>query len=457
MKSKHILHLYNRIGFGITPKNIEALKLKSKVSVINTLFETSKETTPLLVDTSFLNGFKKNDLKSKKKRKALMKISRKKIKELNVTWIERLANPKELLREKMTLFWANHFVCKDNNIVYLQHYNNTLRENSLGNFESFVKTISKEAAMLKYLNNKQNLKASPNENFARELMELFTLGQGNYTERDIKESARAFTGYTHSFSGDFKIRRKHHDTGKKTFLNETGNFNGDHIITIILKQRKCAEFICNKIYKYFVNDIINSKHIEEMTSVFYPSYNIEELMRHIFMSEWFYDDVNIGTKIKSPIELLVGLQTVVPHSLLKDKQLILLQKLLGQTLLNPPNVAGWQGGKTWIDSNTIVTRLRLPSVLLNNAQIVYSEKGDFKDTNTNLKEKKLQKKAFIKTNVRWSTFEYNYKSLTLDELTSAIIVSPINNGTKGLLKNYTHLSKKDFCVQLVSLPEYQLC
>ena len=122
----------------------------------------------------------------------------------SIKWIERLESSQELLREKMTLFWANHFVCKDDNILFVQNYNNTLRANALGDFGDFAKAISKEAAMIKYLNNKQNRKLRPNENFARELMELFMLGVGNYAETDVKESARAFTGYNNDFNGNFK-------------------------------------------------------------------------------------------------------------------------------------------------------------------------------------------------------------------------------------------------------------
>ena len=126
-----------------------------------------------------------------------------KVKDLNHAWIDRLSEPTSILREKMTLFWANIFVCRDNNIFHIQHYNNTLRKHALGDFRNFVKAIAKEASMSKYLNNRQNVKESPNENFARELMELFTLGVGNYKEKDIKESARAFSGWSFKNNGDF--------------------------------------------------------------------------------------------------------------------------------------------------------------------------------------------------------------------------------------------------------------
>lgn len=455
MKSAHIQHLYNRIGFGISPKELARLSKKSKKNIINELFKASENTTILQGDTSFLNGKSYQDFK--KERKKLQKISRKKVKEFSIAWFKRLNNPTEILREKMTLFWATHFVCESKNILFAESYNNVLRKNALGNFRDFIKLVSKEAAMLGYLNNKQNKKKSPNENFARELMELFTLGQDNYTEQDIKESARSFTGYNHKFKGEFIFREKHHDNNEKFFFGKKGNFNGDDIIDIILEQKQCARFISEKIYRYFVNENIKTKHIDEMVDVFYKDYNIENLMRFVLLSKWFYEEENIGTKIKSPIELLVGINTIVPYKIEKKNQILLVQKLLGQILLSPPNVAGWKTGRNWIDSNTIVTRLRLPSILLNNAEIAYSEKGDEETMITNFKKRKLRKKAFIKVSTDWNSFEENFKNKSNKDLVHLIITSKINKGTEEMLDRNEKLSKHDFVVQLMSLPEYQLC
>ena len=455
MKSTHIQHLYNRIGFGISPKELSRLSKKTKKRIINELFSSSKTTTPLKVDISFLDGKTYKDLK--KERKEFQKISRKKVKEFSTAWFDRLNNPKEILREKMTLFWANHFVCESRNILFVDSYNNMLRKNALGDFRTFTKKVSKEAAMLGYLNNKQNKKKSPNENFARELMELFTLGQDQYTEKDIKESARAFTGYNHKFRGEFNFREKHHDENEKTFLGKSGNFNGDDIIDIIIEKKQCARFISEKIYSYFVNENINKKHIDEMVSVFYIDYDIENLMRFVLLSKWFYADENIGTKIKSPIEFLVGMNTIVPYKIEKTKQIFWVQKMLGQVLLNPPNVAGWKTGRNWIDSNTIVTRLRLPSVLLNNAEIAYSEKGDEETMITNFKKRKLSRRSIIKVTADWKYFEENYKNNSNKELIYQVITSKINKGTAEMLARNEKLSKHDFVVQLMSLPEYQLC
>ncbi|PQJ76854.1 DUF1800 domain-containing protein [Polaribacter glomeratus] len=457
MKSIHIQHLYNRIGFGITPKELKRLAKKSKKNVINELFNSSKKITPLTIDISFLKDITAQDYKDKQKQRELQKISRQKVHEFSVAWVYRLMNPSEILREKMTLFWTNHFVCENKNILFIQEYNNVLRTNALGNFSDFTKIVSKQAAMLNYLNNKQNKKKSPNENFARELMELFTLGQDKYTQTDIKESAIAFTGYVHNFKGEVILRKKDHDENEKTFLGKTGNFNGDAIIDIILEKEQCAKFISEKIYSYFVNEKINKSHVEEMTAVFYKEYNIEKLMRFVLLSEWFYADENIGVKIKSPIEFIVGINTIVPFTFEKEQQILLVQKLLGQVLMSPPNVAGWKTGRNWIDSNTIVTRLRLPSVLLNNAEITYSDKGDEESTDANFDEKKLRRKAFIKTKTAWKTFDENYKNSSHQELMQQVITTKLNAGTAQMLLNNMQMPKQDFCVQLMSLPEYQLC
>ena len=359
----------------------------------------------------------------------------------------------------MTLFWANVFVCEDNNnVLYIQQYNNMLRQHALGNFNDFVNAVSKEAAMTKYLNTKQNKKQKPNENFARELMELFTLGEGYYTENDIKESAKAFTGYSHNSNGEFVFRRYAHDATNKTFFGKTGNFSGENIIDIILEQKQCAIFICEKIYRYFVNDILNETHIKQMAHLFYKDYNIETLMRFVFSSDWFYNQENIGVKIKSPIEFLVGLNVLVPVEFSNSKQLLYIQKQLGQTLLDPPNVAGWKGGKSWIDSNTIVLRLKLPSILLNDSYISKSELGELDVMMADKKTafKKNYGKRF-QTKHDWETFNKNFKQVEIKDLQDYILLSKLNPEASSYLNSLNKVSKKEYGIQLMSLPEYQMC
>jgi len=458
MNQRHIQHLYWRAGFGISPKQLEQLAHKSKAEIVDDLFDGSSSTTPLRIDMSEFEHVDYVSLKNDKEAlKKFTKLLREKLADLNELWINRLKNPKELLRERMTLFWANHFVCRENNTLFAQQFNNTLREHALGDFKSFTKAVSKEAAMIKYLNLKQNRKQSPNENFARELMELFTLGKGNYTEQDIKESAKAFAGYNHDLSGAFKFRKYAHDNDDKTFFDKTGNFNGDDIIDIITSKKECAHFICEKVYGYFVNTNINKNHIERMVEVFYPKYNIEKLMRFVFMSDSFYDQENIGTKIKSPVDLIVGLNRDVPINFNKQEHLFILQKMLGQVLLRPPNVAGWKGGTQWIDSNTILLRMRLPSLLLNSAHISTKEKGEFNDRLNQFIKQKKGKLVPFKVKHDWKYFETAYKTISMEDLQSFILMAKPSSETQMFLDKLGKTIKQEHCIQLMSLPEYQMC
>lgn len=457
MTQKELQHLYWRAGFGWHPKKHIGFS-ENRKQIVDALFEESRSITPIELDFSYLEGVDPIDIKKfPSLEKEIKEKSQKRILELNYAWVKRLIFPKELLRERMTLFWANHFVCRDRNPLHAQQYNNTLRYYALGDFREFIKAISKEAAMLKYLNGKQNRKRKPNENFARELMELFTLGEGHYTEKDIKESARAFTGYSHNFEGEFIFRTLQHDYGFKTFLGKTARFNGDDIIDEILSNKQCARFICQKVYRYFVNPKPNETHIEAMTDIFFKDYNIEHLMRFMFMSDWFYVEENIGSKIKSPVEFLVGIANTVPVTFERERDLLVIQRVLGQMLLDPPNVAGWKGDKAWIDANTIMVRLKLPSVLLNNALISLKEYGDFNDKFKNEYFKRSKGKLPFKTLPDWDVFLKDFDGIAIENLSEIIIQGDINKGTEDYLKTLGKASKRDYCIQLMSLPEYQMC
>ncbi|MFP2997691.1 DUF1800 domain-containing protein [Spongiivirga sp. MCCC 1A20706] len=458
MEQRHLHHLYNRAAFGISPEDFIRLRNTPQDIVVRDLFSASKTYNPLHIPTPKINSLVDEMLKTRKLKRlpVLIKKSRMKQIELNHEWFMKMTSTKTILRERMVLFWTNHFVCRDNNILFIQQYNNTLRKHALGNFRDFLIAVSKEPAMLNYLNNQQNRKWSPNENFARELMELFTLGQGNYTENDVKEAARAFTGWRHNAKGEFKFAKRQHDIGQKTFFGKTGYFVGEDIIDMILAHPACARFICTKLYRYFVNEHVNEVHVKELSEVFRKRYEIEEVLNYMFTIEWFYDGKNIGSKIKSPLDFLVGIARVVPYSFNNPKQLIYVQKLLGQILFLPPNVAGWPGGKNWIDANTLMTRLMLPSVLLNNGSIAFDVKGEFEDKAEQFeKNKNFNRKLSINKN--WDTFQKHFRAFSKEELVLFLIGNSLNEETRQFLNSLEDESKKNFCVQLMSLPEYQLC
>src|SRR6185436_19949343 len=187
------------------------------------------------------------------------------------------------LREKMAFFWHGHFACRNLNVFYQQGLLDIIRSNALGNFRTMLHEVSKSAAMLNYLNNQQNRKDHPNENFAREVMELFTLGRGNYSEDDIKNAARAFTGWASIPKGEFIFRRNQHDFGTKTVLGKTGNLTGEEVLDILLEQKQTAKHITQKMYKFFVSDTIDANHVEWLADRFYKSdYDISKLTEDIF-------------------------------------------------------------------------------------------------------------------------------------------------------------------------------
>ncbi len=284
--------------------------------------------------------------------------------ELNGEWLFKMTYTPAVLREKMTFFWHNHFSTSTPLAYLMQVQNNTIRKHALGKFSDLLFAVAKDPAMIIYLNNQQNKKAHPNENFAREVMELFTLGVGNYTEKDIKEGARAFTGWEVDRKGEFVFNERVHDfDGKEEFLGQKGNFTGDDILTIILSNKQVAVFVCTKIYREFVNPNVNNERVQTLADGFFKSdYDISALMRQIFTSDWFYDDENIGAKVTSPVELIVRYKKLVNVNTTNKKTLIDLQKALGQVLFFPPNVAGWKGGNTWIDSTSLLLRLSMPDV-----------------------------------------------------------------------------------------------
>lgn len=230
--------------------------------------------------------------------------------------------------------------------------------------------VAKEPAMLRFLNAAQNKKESPNENFARELLELFTLGRGHYSESDIKEAARAFTGWSLDMNDEFKFRAQWHDSGTKTFLGKTGKWKGEDIIKIALEQKQTALYIVRKLWKHIVSPIENETHIKTLADVFYTSnYETKPVLQKIFESDWFYDLAVATPIIKSPTELLVGLTRQFGIAYQDLDKLLSFQRLMGQALFFSPNVSGWAGGRSWIDNTTLVLRLKLPQVLFQNSNI----------------------------------------------------------------------------------------
>ena len=234
-----------------------------------------------------------------------------------------------------------------------------------------------------------------------------------------------------------------------------GDFNGDDIIDIILENRQCAVHICEKIYSYFVNTNLNDDHIEKMVKVFYSNYDIEKLMRFVFSSSWFYNSENIGTKIKSPIDLIVGIQRMVPVHFTEKRELFKLQTLLDQFLLDPPNVAGWKGGKSWITTNSLLLRIKLPSMILEKESYSFQTRGEERNSRIVSVKNKYQEKLTV--DVDWKAYRRSVKKISLELLRESLILSDINKGTQYYVNKMGLKPSRKNLVKLMSLPEYQLC
>jgi hypothetical protein len=279
---------------------------------------------------------------------------------LGLWWANQMLTTRRQLEEKLTLFWHRHFATGENKV---RDYRMMLRQNEMfraqaaGSLRALLVGILKDPGMLVYLDNGENIKSHPNENFGRELLELFSMGVGNYTERDVREAARAFTGWTNDVL-QFKFDAAQHDGGDKTFLGRTGPFNGEDIIDIILEQPVTAEFVSAKLYRYFVRDEMAAPVRTSLGRTFRDSgYQLKPLLKQIFLARDFYSPTSYATQVKAPVQLVVstyrklGLQTVptIPD-------FGRMTASLGQSLFDPPNVAGWAGGRSWITPSTLLQR-----------------------------------------------------------------------------------------------------
>ena len=285
--------------------------------------------------------------------------------EMRGWWLQEMVTTPSPLTEKMVLFWHNHFVSSQQKVrqpQYLYRQNVLLREHALGNFAAFLHAIARDPAMVIYLDNASNRKGQPNENFAREVMELFTLGEGHYGEGDIKAAARAFTGWSiDGESGEFLFRPFAHDDGVKTVLGHSGNLDGDAVLDILLAQPQTAEFIVRKLWREFVAPQIvteaDAAEVRRIADVFRVShYDIRAALRALLTSDAFYAPRARATLVKSPVDLVVGTLRQFQFTTVDAAPFALVAAQLGQNLFAPPNVKGWPGGEAWINSTTLLAR-----------------------------------------------------------------------------------------------------
>ncbi|WP_425547987.1 DUF1800 domain-containing protein [Actimicrobium antarcticum] len=299
--------------------------------------------------------------KSDEEKKTLREQEHRRMFELRGWWLREMLSTPTPLTERMTLFWHNHFTSSEQKVRSAQlmyRQNVLLRQEALGHFGDLLHAVSKDPAMLLYLDNSSNRKGAPNENFAREVMELFTLGEGHYSQQDVTEAARAFTGWSVERDiGEFRWRPGAHDAGSKTVLGVSGNLGGDAVLDILLAQPACAEYLVTKLWREFVSPNPDAREVQRIAQRLRDSrYDIKVALRELFLSPAFWEPANRATLIKSPVEMVVGTLRQFQFTYDDPLPFTFAVAQLGQNLFNPPNVKGWPGGDAWINSTTLLAR-----------------------------------------------------------------------------------------------------
>ena len=357
-------HLLNRTGFGATDAEVRELAALTREQAVDRLLDVARRESvtppPSFVDEPIVPYRAIREM-SAEERMALRKTLVQQGLQLRAWWIgEMLATPSPLT-ERMTLFWHNHFATSQQKVRFSQlmyRQNALLRRESLGNFATLLHAMAKDPAMLVWLDNARSRREAPNENFAREVMELFTLGEGHYGERDVKEAARAFTGWSlQPASATFVYRPMWHDGGEKTVLGETGKLDGDEVLDVLLARPETAAHIARKLWLEFVSPTPDDAEVARWARTFRAAhYEIKPLMREILLSPAFWAAENRGALVKSPVDVVIGtLHTFSIHPA-DLRPAAVTTALLGQNLFAPPNVKGWPGGDAWIDSATLLGR-----------------------------------------------------------------------------------------------------
>ena len=357
--TQRAMHLFRRLSFGASPQRIaEALTLDPVTLVNQLLNEAMAQPVTEAPAWADLNVEDYDE-------DVFVEQSGEQYTELITGWTGEMLQ--RGVREKMTLFWSNHFVTKFEAYLcgsYLYRYHTLLQANAFGNFKDFTKSVGRSSAMLVFLNGIQNTRFEPNENYARELYELFTLGADNgYTQQDITETARALTGFqnvqTYCDPIDFTLFT--HDNGVKTIFGQTGNWGFDDVHDILFEQRgdQIANFICSKIYRYFVNPDVDETIVAQLAQTFRSNdWEIAPVLRQLFRSEHFFDEANIGVRIKDPIEWFLNFvnETDAEVAPMMVQNLTYFTYLLGQQLHSPPDVSGWEGNRAWVNGSNLTGR-----------------------------------------------------------------------------------------------------
>ncbi|MEW6159154.1 MAG: DUF1800 domain-containing protein [Verrucomicrobiota bacterium] len=372
-------HLLNRAGFGGSPEEIEKLAALGLEGAVASLVDYERIPDPAVKpgwaqpDPERATRFQAMRKASPEERRELQRMEQRKqrerITELRQWWLHRMATGPRPLQEKLTLFWHGHFATSTEKVrdAYLMwRQNEIFRQHASGSWLKLLTEVSKDPAMLVWLDQAQSRKEHPNENFAREVMELFALGEGHYTEQDILEAARALTGWTYDrMQQEFVYRDRLHDPGVKTVLGRSGRLTGDDVLAQIVSQPQSARFITAKLWSFFAAENPPEPLSNALAGAFTRSgMQFKPVLRQMFLSREFYADNVVRNQVKSPVQWLVSAVRMLERELPPAAISTNMTRALGQDLFAPPNVKGWDGGLTWITTNNLLNRYNLAAVLV---------------------------------------------------------------------------------------------
>lgn len=381
-------HLLNRAGFGGNPQEISQFHTLGRSKAVEMLLQPTEPINVTAVPEwatleKIAEQAREHFAAIRENRRASAGMSAQEIENMRRTalnqmqqeerrhgleaqswWLDRMYTTLAPLREKMTLFFHDHFAVsmqkvKQPALLVLQ--NQLFRKHALGNFKQLTHAVAKDPAMMLYLDVQNSRKGMPNENFAREVMELFTLGAGNYTEEDIRQAARAFTGYQlNRFSGTVSFDKRSWDEGEKNFLGQKGNFDGVGIIDVIFQQPQAATFMVRKLWEFFAYEEPAETAVDDLAQTFRSAnFQLVPVLREIFLSKEFYSEQCMANQIKCPVQFFLQMLKQLEEPSVPRAYSLYVQSQLGQILYAPPNVAGWDWGKAWINTNTLLTRYQI--------------------------------------------------------------------------------------------------
>jgi uncharacterized protein (DUF1800 family) len=373
-------HLINRAGFGGNPQDIENLRQMGLDAAVSWFVDYDKRydsapppdwAHPDPAQSARHQAYEKaTDPETKRMLQQQENIAiNAQMADLRYWWLRRMALGPRPFQEKMTLFWHGHFATSFEKVrmpYFLWLQNETIRQNALSTFNQLLTAVSEDPAMLRYLDGATSNKAHPNENFAREVMELFALGEGHYTEQDIQQAAKAYTGW--GLDKDqmrYEYHRANHDDGPKTVFGQTGNYTGEDVLGLICAQPQCAKFIAEKVWRFFAQDQPPQPVVDALASTFQKqNLDIKSLMRTVFLSKEFYAPEVIRAQIKSPVQWLIAATHQLHAPLPTQAMSLVMLSMLGQELFQPPNVKGWDGGIAWITTNNLLNRDNFAAALV---------------------------------------------------------------------------------------------